>query len=79
MLNDSSYHEDFWSQNPCGGNSDFARRTWLKYSKESWIPMLHKEIAKRHHKVLEIGFGQGVDAYHLAALLREDGDYIGID
>jgi len=75
----SSEQEDFWSQNPCGGESEFARRTWLKYAKEPWISLLHKEIVKRHRRILEIGFGQGVDAYHLAALLPKDGEYIGID
>ena len=72
-------HEDFWSANPCGGDSEFSLLIRLKYSKEPWIPLLHREIAQKHHSVLEIGFGQGIDAYHLASQMHLGSKYQGID
>ena len=71
--------EDFWSANPCGGDSEFSLLIRLKYSKEPWIPPLHHEIARKHHSVLEIGFGQGIDAYHLSSQMHIGSKYLGID
>jgi ubiquinone/menaquinone biosynthesis C-methylase UbiE len=71
--------EDFWSAHPCGGGGSFAQQAALRYAREPWIRPLLKELAAKHVRILEIGCGQGVDGYFIAASMAAGASYLGID
>ena len=71
--------EDFWSANPCGSDGNFKLKAKQRNSMENWWHNILKEIANSHENILEVGCGQGIEAYHLCSYLRPDAQYTGID
>jgi len=71
--------EDFWSANPCGSDGDFQEKAQQRDSMEHWIRGLLREVAATHQDVLEVGCGQGIEAYHTCSYLNSGCSYTGID
>jgi ubiquinone/menaquinone biosynthesis C-methylase UbiE len=46
---------------------------------EPWLKPLTREVGANHRTVLEVGSGQGIDGYQIAASLGDQGRYVGID
>jgi ubiquinone/menaquinone biosynthesis C-methylase UbiE len=69
----------FWNESPCDGQDDYGSRYRLRYDKEPWILDEIHHIAARHSGVLELGCGQGTDAFTFCRLLPPGGLYAGID
>jgi len=76
---DAFSQEDFWSAHPCGGEGSFRERADFRYCREPWLPPLLAELAAKHRRILEIGCGQGIDGYFIAAALPPHATYLGID
>ena len=70
---------DFWDANPCGVHSDYEHQRSHRYAMEPWLPDILRDIAVRHHEILEVGCGQGVDSSLLCAGMDPGRKYIGID
>jgi ubiquinone/menaquinone biosynthesis C-methylase UbiE len=70
---------DFWSANPCDGQSALPAREHFRYRKEPWLPPVLKTIAARHCNLLEIGCGQGTDALQICRAMKATASYVGID
>jgi len=76
---DAFSQEDFWSTHPCGGEGSFLERAAFRYDREPWLSPLLAELAAKHRRILEIGCGQGIDGYFIAAALPANATYLGID
>jgi len=70
---------DFWSSNPCDGQSDLATRRVFRYRKEPWLLPILRNIGRHHQNVLEVGCGQGTDALEICRALRPGSHFVGID
>jgi SAM-dependent methyltransferase len=70
---------DFWSDNPCDGQSSLSNRQRLRYGREGWLPRELAGIGRRYTDILEIGCGQGTDAIEICAAMRPGGRYTAID
>lgn len=69
----------FWDRNPCDGHSDdILARMHFKHTKEPWLPEVLDEAAC-FENILEIGCGQGTDAFYCAQKMKPGGAYTGID
>jgi ubiquinone/menaquinone biosynthesis C-methylase UbiE len=69
----------FWNASPCGGQDSFHQRFEHRYDVEPWVIDILRSIAATHHRVLEIGCGQGTDGIVLCSLLPRGGSYLGLD
>lgn len=69
----------FWNANPCDGQQNYAARAQFRYSKEPWLIPEIKRIAGIHNHIIELGCGQGTDAFTFCHLLPAGGSYLGID
>ena len=76
-MNQDQY--DFWSENPCGAEGSFSQIISHRYRMEPWIPSWLTKIAQKSGSYLEIGCGQGIDAYFLCSKLHPGSSYIAID
>jgi ubiquinone/menaquinone biosynthesis C-methylase UbiE len=71
--------EDFWSAHPCGADGTFADRARFRYAMEPWLEPLIRKVGANHRRILEIGCGQAIDGYQLAAAMPVGGCYVGVD
>ena len=82
MMNNSSLLSQtlkFWNSNPCDGNSeDLNTRQLFRYNKEPWLLPLLDTLADSKNRILEIGCGQGTDAFYIC-MKKKQGEYIAID
>lgn len=69
----------FWNASPCGGSQSLEERKLQRYQMEPWIPEILKKIAGAHSNILEVGCGQGIDAFVLCSELSGSGRYVGVD
>lgn len=72
---------DFWSNNPCGTTGSLANKQRQRYRMEPWVPILLRDKVVRSggKTYLEVGCGQGADAYYSSTLLDEGSQYIALD
>ena len=70
---------DFWSQNPCGATGALIDKMKQRYRLEPWIPIEIKSFPTKSTKYLEVGAGQGIDAFNICRRLDSDCEYTGID
>lgn len=75
--------ESFWNLNPCDGHSNsIQERQQFRFTKEPWLLPILKSIAKDNSRLLEIGCGQGTDAYTVIEKrfsANKNFTYFGID
>lgn len=69
----------FWDANPCDGQQNYDSRAQFRYTKEPWLIPEINRIAGIYDHIIELGCGQGTDAFTFCHLLRERGSYLGID
>lgn len=74
-----SLTKEFWNENPCDGQRNYALRSRFRYRKDPWLLILLQQIASRYHNVLEVGCGQGTDGITLCRLLENGSQYTGVD
>lgn len=70
---------DFWSNNPCGADGTFSRVTEHRYRIEPWLRRELRAIPSGLGSYLEIGCGQGADAYYICSQLDRSDSYTAID
>lgn len=83
LNNHRKRHESFWNLNPCDGHSNsIQERQQFRFTKEPWLLPILKSIAKDNSRLLEIGCGQGTDAYTVIEKrlsVNQNFHYFGID
>ncbi|MBI3454112.1 MAG: class I SAM-dependent methyltransferase [Rhodospirillales bacterium] len=70
---------DFWSSNPCGADGEFSQIIEQRYRLEPWLPRDLRTIPSNRGKYLEIGCGQGADAFLICSTLNKDDEYHAVD
>ena len=75
--NDTQF--DFWSQNPCGVTGTLAEKSAQRDWLEPWVSWEIEKFPKSNVKFLEVGCGQGVDAFNVCSKLKPSCGYTAID
>lgn len=70
--------QSFWNANPCGVQGGYEAKRFQRYAMEPYLPDLLSQIADYSGSILEVGCGQGVDAFEICKSLN-NGSYIGLD
>ena len=70
---------DFWSQNPCGSDGPLHKIMTQRYWLEPWILLEIRKFPTKGMKFLEVGCGQGADAFNICARLEPGSTYTAID
>ena len=70
---------DFWSLNPCGTEGTVRKKMNQRYQMEPWIPLEIQKFPMNGVKFLEVGCGQGIDAFNICTKLDSGSTYTAID
>jgi len=70
---------DFWHDHPCGIKGSFLSKAQHRYRMEPWVPIEANTLPKHSTKFLEVGCGQGIDAFLFCSKLDSSCQYTGID
>ena len=71
--------DDFWHDHPCGIKGSFLSKVQHRYRMECWVPIEANTLPKHSTKFLEVGCGQGIDAFLFCSKLDSSCQYTGID